>query len=384
MPSPAFLRRAIPVAVTTFLLSFTALHAADQPGTHFLITNNDRHTNSATVYLILPSGSLQPLTVIPTGGIGNLGIGSVATKRISVLNRNGQRCAFVSDAGSNDVAGVSIDKLTSTGTFKASPTDNGSSGIAVVNNGTYLYAGFTGSNTLATYRISPGCTLTFIEDIPAVGINNGAMDDMSAHGNILVTSYEDGSIQSFNISNGLPFSNGDLQFSTGKIVDSNLPAGVDITADGHYALFGGSLSPPMVEVSDISSGKLTPTVVYSGIGTGGGSAVIWLSPDETLLYISNFSSDSVTAAFFDTTTGGVTFGCIDNVRNNAFEAGLATATQTGTGSTVYITNAEGQINFAKVTKTTGTCSIQEDPGSPLLEKGTFSLDSIASFPPRPF
>ena len=91
---------------------------------------------------------------------------------------------------------------------------------------------------------------------------------------MLVVAYADGSIESFNVSNGLPVSNGDAQNSTGYInAGSNFPEGVDITSDGHWALFGDSSINTTVEVSDISSGRLTATRQYTVAGGAGPNAL---------------------------------------------------------------------------------------------------------------
>ena len=385
MQLPSILRRTIPAATVMVLLCAAALHAADHHHRHhYLITNNDNSQgNTATVYRIFHDGSLRQVQVVNTGGTGVDGIGSVATKRVSALDTS-QRCVYLADAGSADVAGISIDTLAATGTFKAAATDTAPDGMAVVNNGTYLYASFTGSNTIATYRIQPGCQLLFLQDVPAAGVNGSAVLDMAVHGNILVASFSDGSIESFNVASGLPVSNGDLQLSTGNTQDGSFVSGVDITADGHFAIFGGTNVPPLVEVSNISSGKLTPTTVYSGIGAGGGSEAIWLSPDETLLYLSDFSSNQVTAAFFDKATGSVSFGCTGTLRGIGFEAGLATASPTGTGSTLYVAEPDSNIGFVTITENSGTCSLVEDPTSPVNDANTITVDSIVAFPPRPF
>ena len=66
----------------------------------------------------------------------------------------------------------------------------------------------------------------------------------------------------------LRFSHGDKQNSTGYINDyNNLPAAVDIIQDGRYAIFGDVAVNATVEVSNISSGKLTATLPYI-LGTG--------------------------------------------------------------------------------------------------------------------
>jgi hypothetical protein len=238
---------------------------------------------------------------------------------------------------------------------------------------------------LATYEILPGCTLKFIQDVAAAGLNGGQVLDMWVHEHILVASFQDGSIESFNVAGGVPVPNGDLQYSTGHMLYNSAPSGVDITADGHYAVFGGTNVPPLVEVSDISTGKLEPTVVYSNLGSGGGSEAIWLSPDENLLYLSNFSSSQVTATFFDRTAGAVSFGCISAaLKGGNFEAGLATAIPSGAGITLFVGEPDVNIASVRVTGGSGSCSLTEAPSSPKADGNTITIESIGVFPPRPF
>jgi hypothetical protein len=102
------------------------------------------------------------------------------------------------------------------GTFSGSQTDNGSTnGIGLAVNSQYLYASFTASGTIATFSLQGNCGLMFLGDISAVGLHGGPVSGMAVNGNILVVAYGDGSIQSFNVSSGIPVSNGDLQYSTG-------------------------------------------------------------------------------------------------------------------------------------------------------------------------
>ncbi len=371
-------------AIALCTIGAIALYATALP--HYLITNNDRSLgNSATFYAIAGDGSLTEVAAVNTGGKGNDGIGAVALKRLSVLSDSRHSCVYVADANTGDVAAISIGSLKLSGNFPASSTDTGTYGVGVANNGTYVYANFTGSETLATYQISTGCKLTFLGDTPAAGLKGGFIIDMYAHDNLLVASFTDGSIGSYNISGGKPVANGDLQLSTGNIQDGNYPAGVDITSDGHYAIFGGGMSPELVEVSDISSGKLTPTVVYSNLGSGSGGNAIRLSPDETLLYFSDFSSSQVTATHFDKTTGTVSPGCISSaLKGNSFEAGLATANAFGTGGTLYVAEPDSRIGIVSVGESGSDCTLTESPDSPVYDSKTITVESIGTFPPRSF
>jgi hypothetical protein len=361
-------------------------------GTHLVITNDDVPSgNTATFYAINSKGGLRKKRDVSTGGTG-LGGGYFGTGRVNVIHSKSQHCAYVSDATSNDVAGIDVLKLKLTGTFKASSGDSGAvDGIGLAITGQHLYAGFTGSNTIATYKVLSGCKLEFENDISASGLNGGAIDGMAANGKILVVAYDDGSIESFNIAKGSPVSNGDEQLSTGSSA-GNYPGGVDISQDGHFAIFGDTSATAVVEISDISSGKLTSTVAYT-VGTGNSNNVR-LSPDESLIYIANNSSGQVSAAFFNAVTGGVITGCTSNVLLNFnstwfYTSGLVSELNTGTGNVLYVAewgqpSSIGILNVSKGTAPAPTCTLTETSFSPAADPNSQGLLSIGAYPPRTF
>jgi 6-phosphogluconolactonase (cycloisomerase 2 family) len=282
------------------------------------------------------------------------------------------------------VAGIAISSLTATGTFKGSSSDTTSSGLAVVNNGKYVYAGFTGSGTIGTYQMLSGCKLQFLADTPAVGLGGSPVLDMAAVKSILVVSFQDGSIESFNISAGVAVANGDLQYSTGH-AQNNFVAGVDIDATAHYAAFGGTANPAVIEVSDISSGKLTPTVVYSNLGPNTGSEAIWFSPDDQWLYFSGFNSGKITAANFNNSTGSVTAGCTSStLKGGNDQAGLATALPSGDGSIIYVAEPETSVGIVRISQSKPACELIETAKSPVHDGNTITLESVGVFPPRRF
>jgi hypothetical protein len=374
-------------------VSFLCVSSGFAQTPHYLITNNDNSQgNSATFYTIGAGGQLTHATVVSTGGSGWDGLGYVVTNKINVAHdRVAGDCVYLSDyvAGPHpDVTSISIATLTVTGKFQGSQTDQATNlGMGLANNASYVYANFTASQTIGTFKKMAGCQLQFVADTPAVGLGSGSIVGMIAHQNILVVTFGDGSIESFNISSGVPVSNGDLQYSTGHTQNGYNPTAVDITADGHFAVFGDFSN--VAEVSDLSSGKLAPTVVYSGLGSGSVLGGIWLSPDESVLYVSNFSSGQVEAAFFDKTTGVVSAGCTSPVLKGynhlwAYVAGMATATRSGTGGALYIAEPDVRIGIVRLTVTGGTCSFAEAPSSPVLDSSTETLESIGVFPPRPF
>jgi hypothetical protein len=371
------------------------------PVARYVITNDDNAAaNTATFYSIGMGGKLIRKIAIKTGGTG-IGGGYFASARVNLLHDKTQSCVYVSDASSSDVATINERTLKRVGTFKASRKDDGSlSGIGMASNQHFLYAAFTASSTIATYKILSGCKLQFLKDVVAVGIGGGAPAGMAIHANMLVVAYGDGSIQSFNISKGAPVSNGDKQNSTGY--NTNLrPAGVDISKDGHYAIFGDvpvKAHYTTIEVSDISKGKLKPTIVYGGydgsLGTGINSSNIELSPDESLIYVSNNQGGTVTAVFFDKATGVVSAGCVSPVLNGFsttwFYSGAVAFKDNGagTGGAVYVAESgnggASSIGIVTVKSNGTTCSLTEAKSSPARDPNSTSLLSIDSWPPRSF
>jgi len=377
-------------AILMLSLLMTCGHASAQ--VHFLATNDDVGPPLAftmsTVYNIAANGSLTLNTTIPSEGFG-IGGGYFPENRIVSLNNTGNQCFFIAQSLDGDLVGVPVSDLQTFSRVYGSDTDLGSTnGIGLANNTQYVYASFTDDNAIGTFEIEGNCSLTFVGDTPVAGLNGGTIDAIHVLGNMMVATYGDGSIESFNLSSGMPVSNGDLQNSTGSKSGQNYPSAIDITQDGHFAVFGDTSTATIIEVSDISSGKLTPTVVYQ-LAPGTNSSNIMLSPDETLLYISNTQGDTITAAFFNSSSGQVTFGCKSGLLKNyvtdwTYVSGIALASTTGTGGTVYAAEFPASIAEVNVTSSGGACTLTEAAGSPVSDPNAGGLLSLTSFPPRAF
>jgi 6-phosphogluconolactonase (cycloisomerase 2 family) len=389
--------------LTLFSLAAPLLvHAANKANTPsspiYIFTNDDGtlHT-SASVYAAGGTQGAPTLTYlqsINTTGTG-IGGGFFGTQRLAMLPSSSAQCLYVSDAGTSDIAAINISTQALVGTFFGSGTDTGTSnGIGLALNQNYLYAGYTLSNTIATFSVGSGCQLTFLGDISVTPLNGGYIAGMALNGNILVVTYIDGSIQSFNIANGLPVSNNDEQNSTGYS-QAYFPDGVDITSDGHYAIFADASVPTTVEVSDISTGKLSPTVMYTlgeaarSATPGVNSATLVLSPDQTLIYIGNSQTGYVTAAYFDRTNGKVLPGCISPQLVNfynpwSYVGELATRDTTGSGNVLYVAEFGSSIALLNVNTAGTTCVLTEAAGSPVTDDLSPGLLNIRVFPPRPF
>jgi len=378
----------LPGVLLALCLASTFAMAAANP---ILITNDDvvgPLPGTVSFYTIGGDGSLTFLQRLKTGGSG-IGGGFFGTNRVAVLNGT-QQCFYVSNASTTDIAGIDANTLKAGGRARGSSSDTGAgNGIGLAMNSQFLYASFTDNSTIGTFQVLPGCGLQFVGDTAVAGVQNGTLDAMAVHGNVLVATYGDGSIESFDITSGTPVSRGDKQNSS-AFDGATYPNGIDITSDGRFAIFGDTATSMIIEVSDMSSGKLSPTHVFR-LGRAISSSNIMLSPDETILYIANTQGDTVSAAFFDKATGRVSRGCTSGnlkgyVSGWSYLSGIGLQQTTGNGGGVYVAEfgAPSGIAIVNLTVNGGTCTMAEAPTSPVADPHSPGLLSIGTFPPRSF
>jgi hypothetical protein len=363
--------------------------AASMP--HYLFTNNDNSEgNSSSVYTIGAEGVLTHKAVINTGGFGYDGEGSPNTNKVLVTHDRHGDCVYLSENITSVaipvVTSISIKPLKFVGHFVGSGKEHvGTNGLGLAGNESYVYADFSLSQTIGTYRKLSGCKLKFLGDVPAVGLNSGYVVGMKANQDILVVTFSDGSIESFNLANGKPAANGDLQYSTAHSEKGYYATAVDITSNRRFAIFGDYQNA--LEVSDLSSGKLTPTVPYYGLGVAD-IGDIFLSPDEGLLYFTDFSVGRVSAAAFDKSSGLLSPGCKSAVLKGynqkwAFAAAITLESTTGSGGVLYVTEPDRWIGSVRVSGHE-QCSFSELQKSPTYDEHASTLESAGVFPPRTF
>jgi hypothetical protein len=170
---------------------------------------------------------------------------------------------------------------------------------------------------------------------------------------------------------------------------------VDITADSKWAIFGDASFPePSVDIAPIKAGKLGPTVHYTDVDKGLNSNNVMLSPDETVLYVSNNYDGAIGAVPFNKTNGklDVAHSCSSNILNGFdltwfYVSALAFSSTTGKGGVVYgaefgFPSGIAQVQYSKTTG--GDCELTELPSSPVSDAASNALISIESYPPRPF
>jgi DNA-binding beta-propeller fold protein YncE len=389
MKTASGLLRSMAWAMLSVSCSAVIASAASLP--HYLFTNNDNSNgNSSTVYTIDTKGTLTQKIVINTGGFGYDGEGSPNTNKLLVTHDRNGNCVYLSENITSVaipvVTTISIATLKFVGHFLGSGNEHvGTNGLGLAGNESYIYADFSLSQTIGTYKKLSGCKLKFLGDVPAVGLNSGYVVGMKANQGVLVVTFSDGSIESFNIANGKPMANGDLQYSTAFSQKGDIATAVDITSDRHFAMFGDYRNA--LEVSDLSSGKLAPTVPYYGLGVAD-IGDIFLSPDEGLLYLTDFSVGRVSAARFDKTSGLLSPGCKSAVLKGynhkwAFVAAIVLENTTGSGGVLYVTEPDRYIGSVRMFGPE-PCSFSELQESPTYDEPASTLESAGVFLPRTF
>ena len=119
-------------------------------------------TNYVGFYLAGGTQGAPTLTyqnAVNTGGKG-IGGGFFAAPRVNLVPDAAAQCVYASNATTGDISGINVQTQTLAGVFPASGTDVGdANGIGLVLNANYFYAGYSTSNTIATFSVLPGCAL---------------------------------------------------------------------------------------------------------------------------------------------------------------------------------------------------------------------------------
>jgi hypothetical protein len=290
-------------------------------------------------------------------------------------------------------------------------------GIGLIAGGRFLFGAYSGTHNIVAWKIAAtvnSCVLVPAFVHAAAGASGGYVQDMALSTRMnpqhLVVTYGDGSVQSFRILAGaLAPDCAAPTKSAGFLVHGSLPFGVDVTANGLFAVFGDKSSLTELETIPVPivCGGTTldfggPAPIGSGISLGAGvdSLNVWISPAQVLVYVSNNLSGRVTTATFNPVGGNVTgiaVGCAVGFTNPTilrastwiFPAGIGTALPAGNGSLIYVAEW-GSPSTVALLQVSATGCTREVPASPFPDinsnatTGFFGLTTLTTLPPRPF
>jgi len=392
-------------AVTVIaLLAFSAGSA--YAATHYYVVGNNNvyPTNSVSVYEVSGS-SLVSLTTVSTGGAG-AGGGYFGQGRQSINQDGSSTCVFAADAESSDISAMKVitasPYLEVVSNFVSPDGDSGTDdGIGITVAGGYLYANYTGNGSsiapsIGVWKITPGCSLSFVTHLTNTsGINGGVIDGMAVtpNGKYLVVAYGDGSVGSYAIGGGSISLIGQ-EIIAGQGVGAGASAGtVAISSNGHWAIFGdfsGSNNTQLDVAAIASNGALAPTTSYGGtgsLGNGVDSNGIQLSPNNKFIYVADTYSGQETTVSFDATTGVITYpnGCLTSLNgfntNWIFASQVAAVANSGSGAGLYVSegflSGDSYIALLQINSTTGCAT--EVPNSPFVDSNGGSLESIVAY-----
>jgi hypothetical protein len=399
--------------------------------------NGNTGANTVTVFENSPITTLNPPNGTPyvTNGSGLAGVSTYSALKNQASYTLGTppatSCLLVSDPTSStgfpngDIAVFNVTNatgvLTLTSRF-ATPAGNSGAlyGIGLAAGGKFLYAAYSHSHTIAIFTLNwngSECLLDYIQQISATGFSGGSVEGMSLSANFqhVVVAYGDGSVQSFRAVGNSLTPDCAPQKSAG-FTDGNggLPAGVDITADSLYAIFGDAntspAAPTEVEVALLPINCRAAVTrdfgglahVNTNLGTGKSSDNVWLSPSEAFIYVTNNVSKQMTTIGYiePYTLALVPPGNCSAGHHNpttlhtagttyTIPAGIQTSTTTGTGSRLYVAEYGDPSEVALLGVDAAGCT-QEAPASPFTDpQSNFTSNAHGSYslnvhPARPF
>jgi hypothetical protein len=328
-----------------------------------------------------------------TGGAGaaNPDLGQVQ-QAVGSGSTTLNKCKWFSDGGSNSIAAFDSKLGKVIGTY-ANPGD-GSLGIGLVmrppqtaQDTPLLIAADAASPLLNVFKIQSDCSLALANSVDTSPNPVGGMA-VSPDGKILVVSYAGISeVDSFAIS-------GTKLAETGPYASSGPGAGVDITQDGKYAIFGDGAPSPQIGIFPIRNGRLGTETTFTNVGPGSGSYNVRLSPSEKFLYVANTLSRQVTTLNFSEKPLNLTFnGCITTMDNPngdiQYVGGVATGSNlpgANAGRFLYVAEdaaSTGYVGLLKIDSKTGCTT--EVPNSPFATGASGpGLLSVSPDPPRLF
>jgi hypothetical protein len=111
-----------------------------------------------------------------------------------------------------------------------------------------------------------------------------------------------------------------------------------------------------------------------------------------MIFVSNSDGGSVSAAFFNATTGTISGGCTSQRLAGyynpwAFAGSVVTRDNTGTGGVLYVAEygySGSYIGVVNINSNGLTCTLPESTASEVPDLLTSGLLTITTYPPRSF
>jgi 6-phosphogluconolactonase len=367
------------------VLAVLALVSASLNAQSYVYTNNNVFgPNSVSAFSIGGTGALTPVAGSPfaTGGTGNLGFFASNRVAASIVGN----FLYASNCGSNDVSGFSIN--TATGTLTAVPGSPFPTGgacafggaVAVTPNNQFLYVANAVSTNISAFGIGLGGALTPIPGSPFATGGSPDGTKVSPDGKFLAVALPfSNQLAMFRIASsgaltpvvGSPFGAGGTGFASG--VDINCASNLLFAAEA-------TGTPAIVSVHNIASNGALSPIAGSPFTSGGfDSQVVVLSPDDLHAFVSNQTSNTITA--LNVASGGsltqVAGSPFLNPSRGSVPSGMAT---NHAGTFLYAANFNNVVTGFSVASSGALAPV---PGSPFAtDVPGVGLESLVVYPPK--
>lgn len=363
--------------VLTFL-ALAAFATQAQAQNNFVYVNNQAASNTVSAYRVSATGSLSAVSGSPfaTGGVGAnvvcFGLDRIVLSPVNNL-------LFVANTGDRTISAFQINPTSGALTRTAgSPVASGLTldscqgiSLAATPDGKFLMASSNGQ--IQTFSVAPSGALTLLATTPTCCQPNAGMV-ISPNGQFLAISNQtsvsmfliDASTGALTPVLGSPFP----KTGTGSL------SGLDFSCAADR-LYGGEATgtPPLTDAWTVDpTGVLTPVPGTPFKGIGNNSNIVLLSPDNSLLFQSNQSTNSVNS-FHVSADGSLSgIGKFGGVGTVHIPAGMATDQS---GTFLFVADDSFGVAVFRIGDG-GTLSSVQDLG--INRPG--EIQDLVAFPPR--
>jgi hypothetical protein len=344
--------------------------------TNFVYVNNQSGvTNNVSLFSVDTGGVATSIGTVSTGGTG----ATVACAGIDRIMVNlASNLLFVSNGGDQSISVFRITPATGVlaavagSPFASGLTLDSCAGISLATtpDGHFLMASSNGQ--IKTFSVAPTGALTLsstasLLPAPMVGMK------ISGDGRFLAVSHQ-ASVSVFTIS----AVNGSLTPVAGSPfakAGTGLVGGLDFNCDGTllYAAEGGSTSSLTDAWSVAASGALTPIVGSPFTAAGNDSNVVFLTPDNTILYQSNQGSNDLNTFTVNSD------GTLTSIGTASIAAGHAPAGLASDSSGLFLYGADNGFGLAVFNIVPGV--VPTLVGDTAIAAAG-QIQGVAAYPPR--
>ncbi len=320
---------------------------------------------------------------------------------MQVVSQGANVCVFMTESDENGNGEISSFKYPGNklvGNFSIGNNPLGTNTVytnSIVASGGYLFAYFfvpARGILIATWQIESNCALALLAKTSPFPRDIFSMAATPDGKTLIVSERSLDYADSFSIGAG-----GVLTEHGPYEIAGQGPWGIDITADGKYALFDVQSYDGYTQVNAFvinADGSLGDQYGFGGDGQLGDASTggwIRLSPDERFLFVTDGFNHVTTLDFTESPINLTYSGCLTTLKTPNGEVGfsavsMATEGTMGAGAEIYVAEAgqfASNVGLLAIDSTTG-CTTEALASPFILSDPNAFASSLVAWPPRPF